>query len=339
MSDSAKDRRSQWYVIDRCMTLLLRLMREPASSSELLQTVVDKAYHQEGKRLSVGAAARRFEEDRTRLRTWFECEITYDRATECYLLKSIGRPLIDLPPDALRGLAFLEATFSGDGVPMGSEVRALIEIILMTVPNQRQRELERERVALEVNLQPRDQDEISDEVRDKILQACSEHRQLEFEYLSPKREDGEWRYHRVEPMRYYFDTVRSHYYLEAYRLETITPRGRWHKEEVTAYRLGRIRNPKILPSKFPPGRRVKTVELVYELTPEVARLGVTEHIPGSIITQQEDGCAIIHAPSKNLFFDLRTLLHYGANCRVTGGEEALEAMKKLIEQMYQRYQK
>lgn len=338
MSNSGKDRRSQWLVIDRCMTLLRRLLRGEASSDELLQIIKDKAYEDEDKHLSESEAARRFEEDRNRLRTRLKCEIIYDRGTECYVLKSIDRPLIDIPRDALRGLAFLQATFSGDGVPMGSEVRALMDIVLMTLPSQRRRELERERVALEVNLQPLDQDEISDEVRDKILQACSEHRQLEFEYCSPKRGDGEWRYHRVEPMGYYFDTVRSHYYLEAYRLETQTPRGRWYKEEVTAYRVGRIRNPNILPSKFPPGRRVKSVELVYELTPEVARLGVTKHIPDSTIVRHEDGSAVVHALSRNLFFDLRTLLHYGANCRVTGGKEALDAMKELIEQMYQRYQ-
>ena len=338
MNDSAKDRRSQWLVIDRCMTLLRRLLRGDASSDELLQIIIDKAYEDDNEKLSESAAIRRFEEDRHRLRTFFGCEFRYDRSENVYILEGLDRPLLDLPPDALRGLAFLQATFSGDGVPMGSEVRGLMDIVLMTLPNQRRRELERERVALEVNLQPRDQDEISDEVRDKILQACSEHRQLEFEYRSPKREDGDWRYHRVEPMRYYFDTVRSHYYLEAYRLETITQYGHWYKEEVAAYRVGRIRNPYILPSKFPSGRRVKTVELVYELTPEVARLGVTEQIPDSMIVKQEDGSAIVRALSKNLFFDLRTLLHYGANCRITGGEEALEGMRKLIEQMYQRYQ-
>lgn len=105
------------------------------------------------------------------------------------------------------------------------------------------------------------------------------------------------------------------------------------------FRLGRMRNPKVLPTHFPLGKRpVPSYELSYELAPKVARLGVTEYFKDSKIEQREDGSAIVRATSTNLFQDLRILLHYGANCRVIGGEKAVHEMKALVEGMFKRYQ-
>ena len=53
--------------------------------------------------------------------------------------------------------------------------------------------------------------------------------------------------------------------------------------------------------------------------------------------QHEDGSATVRAMSNMLFLDLRKLLHYGAACRVIGGEKAVREMKAIIGQMYKTY--
>lgn len=330
-------RRSTWSVSLRCLTLLLRLMRSETTTQEMLDIVEQKAIA-DGENLSRSALQRRLEEDRFRLREWFGCEWDYDRRADTYTLTAIERPLLDLTPEALRGLAFLQSAFSGDTAPMGEEVRALIDLLLMVLPEARLNELRRERGFLEVNLQSRDSDYISNEVQDILQRACSEHRQLEFEYYSPKQTDGQPRRHLVEPLRYYYDTVRTHYYLEAYWIETHGPKGHQLHEEIQPFRVGRIRNPRILPTHFRPGGRpVRKHELIYELAPEVARLGVTQHFPGSVITPHSDGGATVHTQSTNLFFDLRTLLYYGANCRIIGGEEAVKQIREIVKRLHERY--
>ncbi len=331
-------RRSQWAVFDRCLALLIYLMAQPATSHELLQIVFEKA-EADGEHLKRSAATRRFEEDRQRLRTWMGADIRYDRSENLYMLYGIDRALIDLSPEALRGLAFLQSTFSSNDAPMSLEVRTLIERVQMALPSKSRREIGRQRGLLELNLRNRDEDQIPEVVWDAVQTACSEQRQLEFDYHAPGQSDGKPRTHVVEPSGYAFDPVRGHYYLECFWIESRGPLGTRLQRKMQAFRLGRILNPHILPTHFPSGgRSVLKEELVYELTPEIARRGVTRHFPGSLIVQQPDGGAMVRTFSSNLFLDLRTLLHYGPNCRVVGGEKAVEEMKLLIKQMYQVYQ-
>jgi predicted DNA-binding transcriptional regulator YafY len=334
---STHPRGSQWMVVRRCLAMLCRLMRGNTPSPELLD-IVYSAARDEGEELTLSAAQKRFEEDRARLKLWFECDWEYDRKAEEYELLTVGLPLLDLSDPAAQGLAFLDATFSANDAPMRDEVQTLVRHIKMLLPPVRRREIDRYRT-LTMDIKQRDKDEIDDEIHDMVQQACSECRQLEFDYSSPQRTDGPvW--HLVEPMRYFFDPVRSHYYLEAFNLESHSQTyGRQSARKVWTYRLGRIKNARILPNHFATRERhVPTYPLEYTLTPEVARFGVTEHIPNSLIFSQEDGSALIQAKSKNLFFDVRTLLHYGANCRIIGGEEALRQVKPIVEQMYNLYQ-
>lgn len=282
---------------------------------------------------------KRFEDDRQKLCDVFGCELEYSRDEGTWTLVSMNRPLIDLPPDAVRGLAFLQATFEADTAPMRGEVRALTDALLMLISESGRDEVSRERGLIEVDLRQRDEDQIPERVWSTIQRACMRHQELEFDYLSPKHEDRTLRTHRVEPIRCYFNSVWAHYYLEAYCIEHRGPNGIFPGEYISHYRMGRISEPRMLPTKFVPGRRKpRKYELVYELTPEIARLGVTRHIEDSEVEKRPDGSAIVRAVSTDLFFDLRTLLHYGPNCRVIGGEEALRDMKALVRGMFQLYQ-
>ncbi len=327
-------RGSQWRVLRRCIEILTRLQRGPAPSDELLAIVSAS----EDDPSEPAGVKRRFEEDRRRLRQILGCNIEYDHRSNQYNLREVDLPLLDLPPEAIRGLAFLQATFSKDA-PMSHEVGTLIDLLLMLISEERRREVAHERALLEVDLRPRDKDRIEDAVWEAIQKACNSHRQLEFDYFSPRHADREPRRNLVEPQRYYFDTTRKHYYLEAFCLEVSGPKGTWPRREVVHYRIGRIRGPRVIPQVFVPRRMgPRLYELIYELGPEIARLGVTEHFPSSQVDYRPDGSTEVHTMVDDLFFALRALLHYGPGCRVLGGEEALREMRKLIKAMADQYQ-
>ena len=198
------DRHSQWEVFDRCYALLLRLMCGSAHSEELLQ-IVESEIRENHESVSLSSTQKRFEEDRRRLRNWFCAEIEYDRREDSYTLTNIHRPLIDLPEDAVRGLAFLQATFAPEEAVMGAEVLALINSVQMLLPDQRRREIERERGLIEANLQPRDEDDIPNGLLDTLSRVCSQRQQVEFDYIAASNQDGIPRTHVVEPLRCLFD--------------------------------------------------------------------------------------------------------------------------------------
>jgi len=328
-------RRSQWRVMLRCLSLLQRLMQGPATTSEL-KRIIQREAEENADDVLDNSILKRFEEDRRRLREIFECELEYDRPNELYTLISVGRALIDLPPEALRGLAFLQVTFH-ETAPMVQEIKSLVEILGRAMPSIRQKQLSNERGMVELDLRARDDDDINELVWDKIAEAIKHTRQLKFKYLAPGREDGLPVDHRVEPQRIYFDD--NHFYLRAYCIETESSNGRYSQQKIWPYRIGRISRPALLETKFVRDSHVpREYELVYQLDAAIARRGVTRRFAKTNIEMQPDKSAIVYAVSYDLFSDLRTLLKYGAGCRVLGGDEALKEMKTLVTKMYQRYQ-
>jgi predicted DNA-binding transcriptional regulator YafY len=330
-----KGKMSSWRVADRCLHILVRLMSGPAKSGELLEIVLDRAIA-DGESTERNALLKRFEEDRGRLKNWL-CEIQYNRPDDEYELIGLKRPLFDLTPKAVHGLAFLQASFSVPNMPMRDDVNALIDNLMLVLSQERRREIVKQRGVLEFEMNARDDDVISPEVWDAVQRVCNEPQLLQFDYLSPRHETGIKRRHLVEPMRHFYSATRGHFYLEAYCLESwgeqhSTPR------QVITYRMGRMSNVVVLPTRFRrDSRRIPKHDLVYELKPEVARLGVTQYFDDSQVIPHDDGGATVRALSSNLFFDLRTLLHYGANCRVVGGERAVSEMRSIVKAMYEGY--
>ncbi len=336
MSRSDNSRRSQWRVLDRCMTMLRLLLRGPAQADSLLQVIIDDAADDE-QPITKGEASRRFEEDRSRLRQHFGCDITYVRGDDVYQLNSIDKPIIDLSDEAIRGLAFLRATFHPTHAPDRDTVLALVDEVTRLLPAARQQEALRESGFTELRLGIRDQDVIREDVREAVQRACDERRRLEILYLSPNRPDGLSVRHLLEPYRLYFDTKGGHYFLEAFSLESESATyGRRLQERLMRFRLGRIQEAYVQEKHFVP-RRIPKKELVYRLSPEVARGGVSQQFEGSQIVLNEDGSATIRALSSNLFGDLRELLRYGAECEVLGGDEARDEMRRLVRAMGEIY--
>lgn len=88
--DDRGDRRSQWTVIRRCVMLVARLLKSPASNAELLAIVsVDENVPKD-------VLQKRFENDRQRLRE-LGCKIHYRREEDLYELSDAGifQELID----------------------------------------------------------------------------------------------------------------------------------------------------------------------------------------------------------------------------------------------------
>lgn len=327
-------RDSQWYVLKRCLQIIVTLLHEPATK----ETLLNISAGEDKERLSTLALNRRLENDLKRLRDVLGCEIAFDREQKCYTIMSIDIPLIDLSPLALQGLAFLQTSFQNNRSPMWSAVQQLIDEIVIKLPKTRQSELRRWGRKLLLDLSPKDDDEIDDSVWEVVERACYHRQLLEFDYYSPSHDDGKPRRNQVEPYEIKFDTQRGHYYLYAFRLLVKGPKGIWNKQEFLDYRLGRITKPLILPKHFSPRNRKANHKLVYELTPQIARFGVTRLFPNCEVISRDDGSAEVHAYVDNLFMSLRELLYYGPGCRVIGDEEAVKQMRELVYDTWSRYE-
>lgn len=323
-------RQSQWLVITRCLALLRRLMQGDATAEDLI--AVMREYEDYVREYSDEQLRDKMEKDIKRLRESLQHDIRYLRAEKAYRLEKLGHPLIDLPNEALRALAFLEQTFSATTILYRDEVMNLLNFIRAALPEARAEQVGRIRGLLEIELSTRDSKAIDPDVRDKLSLACSAHHEIEFLYLSSQHEDGIPRRHRVEPYRFYLESTRRHYILDAYQLEISEPY-QMFPNRMGQYRVERINDLKVLPKRFVPRQlHAEGKEIIYRLAPSIARLrDITPHIPNSKIEYLPDGSAEVYAVSCNLFNDVRRLLYYGANCRVLGGKEALQEMKKLVQ--------
>jgi predicted DNA-binding transcriptional regulator YafY len=326
-------RDSQWHVLRRCLQIIVTLQHAPTPKQALATISAG-----DDDTLTDTALDSRLQKDLKRLREVFGCTITYHRDRQDYTLDAIDFPLIDISPKAIQGLAFLQTTFHDDA-PMGTAVQQFIDEIKARLPEARRSDLRRHSRTLLLDLSSKDEDEINDVIWDTVQAACESRRLLEFDYYSPNHDDGEPRHNLVEPHRTYFDTQRGHFYLYAYRLRVTGPHGSWDKQTFLHYRLGRIADPHMLPGHFTSRQKKNPQhELIYELSPQIARFGVTHHFPNCEITPRDDGGVEVRTKVDDLFMPLKTLLHYGPGCRVTGGREAVARMRDLVHNTWKLYE-
>ena len=327
-------------VVRRCLALLRRLQRGPASKNELLSAALEAVDKQAYGGATGRALDKRFEGDKAKLRDLFGLELRYSRATGTYAIEDVWEPLLDLPDEALTAIVFLQETFD-PGAPMHDEVQNFLGLITSYLSPERWGDLERRRTALRVEWGQRDDDVIAPGVEAALSRALVEHRLVAFDYSSPAQADGAPRRHTVEPWKQYFDSVRGHYYLWGYCRRTDGPLGKHTQNRYFRYRPGRIGNLEVLPQKLPPAPpRARRFELVYRLASEIARRGeVTRHPGIAILTAepQPDGSLIVRGETEDVWWAVRTLLHYGANCRVLGGGEALDEMRRTVREMGRVY--
>jgi len=335
-----RDKQSTRSVLGRCLALLHRLQRGPAGKRELIRVVLDTVGRDAYGRSAGRALDKRFEADKRRLRNLFGVVLRYHRSAAEYEIAELETALLDLPDEGLSTIAFLQETFR-PGTPRHDEVQNLLTLLLGYLSPDRRQELQRQRTALQIEWGQRDDDVITLQVEDGLTRALIQRRLVEFDYHSPAQQDRQPRRHTVEPRERYFDSVRGHYYLRGYCRYTVGPPGRREQNRYFQYRLGRIRNLKVRAAKLPPmPRRAAKVEVVYRLAPDIARRREVTRHPGIEILQTEqqpDGGVLVRAETAEVWWAVRTLLHYGANCQVVGGAEALLEMRRVVEEMGQVY--
>lgn len=331
-------RESEWLVIRRCLAIVRRLQRGPASWRQLVEAV--RATVPEAYGLTEGTPLyKRFRRDLERLRDSLGVEIRANRRTKEYILIEADPPLLDLPDEDLDTLAWLEQTFHPNS-PKYRQVGNLLRRLQNYLSSERRAQIEQQRTALILDLGQRDEDQLDPEVERGLLEALSRRRRMEFDYTSPLNPDGQPRRHVVdvyEPA--YFDMERGHYYVYGYCHYAVTPAGQDIVEDYITYRLGRIRNLKLLPDRLPPSPpSPKQFPLQYWLAPSVARGGVTQHrwIIIERVEPVEEGI-IVHGTTPHPFFAVQELMHYRENCRVLGGPEMLKRMQETVEKMSKLY--
>jgi predicted DNA-binding transcriptional regulator YafY len=330
-------RESHWLVIRRCLAIIRRAQRGPATWKELAEAVLEQdpeAYGgTQGKTLH-----RRLENDLRRIRDELLVDLYYDRQAGGYGIRDVWLPLLDLPDDDLATIAWLEEMFSLES-PQHDEVHSLLDKLRLYLGSERLGVIERCRTTLTVDLEQRDEDEARASVWRNLTRALREKRRIELVYHSSTQQQP--CRHVVDPYEFAFDAARGHYYLRGYCRHVDGVEGREEERCFIAYRLGRILAVTVLPQKLPPVPPVVVrYAVVYELTPAVAQPGVTRQ-PGidiHNIERREDGGALVCGETDNVFWAARTLLHYGSNCRVVGGPEMVQEMRAVVEGIAKVYE-
>ena len=241
-------RESHWLVIRRCLAIIHRVQRGPASWQDLIEAVQAQEGHDaygEATGEAAGQARRR------RIRENMGVDLCFDRQAGGYVIKGTWRPLLDLPDEDLATMAWLEETFGLES-PQHDEVHALLGRLRLYLGTERLAALERCRTSLAVDLGRRDEDQIRPSVWNGLTKALLERRQVELVYLSPRYEDGQPRRHVVEPYERTFDTTHGHYYLRAYCRRVEGPDGRDDPRCYRTYRVGRILELTVLAQKMSP---------------------------------------------------------------------------------------
>lgn len=331
---------SSWLVARRCLAILLRVMRGPARRDELLAAV----YAAEGAdaygRAEGRALIKRFEGDKRRLREQLRTPIRYDAAAGGYVLDTAAQPLLDLPDEELRTLAWLTDTFGPDS-PRFAEVQQLFDRLSSLLPEERRRLVQRASGRMPTpDLRRRDSETISPDVWAAVSAAYEQRRELSFDYSGG--EDPTVRHHHVQPWDFEF-TDRGHWRLRGFCLWVEGPEGRLEVGDYRHYRLSRMRagSARVWPRVLPPIRpRGRPVAAVFEMSPRIARFGVSarrELIGEPTITPAAGGWMRVTGQTLDVFDLARNLLYYGAHCRVVGGPELLGEVRGLVRGLGELY--
>ena len=338
-------RESHWLVVRRCLAIIRRAQRGRAGREDLIKAML--AEESPGdigspdciEEVEKSALFRRLENDLRRIRRNLLVDVNFDRQAGGYMIRDCWTPLLDLPDRDLATIAWLEETFDLRS-PQHDEVHSLLGKLRLYLGPERLAVIERSRTALALDLSQRDEDEILPAVQEKLTKALLQRRQIEFLYLSPQYEDGQPRRHVADPHERYFDTTRGHYYLYAYCRRCEGPEGHEELNCFITYRIGRISALKVLPRKLSPvSPAAPCYQVAYELKPEIARTGTSRPrwIEVETVDHREDGSALVRGKTSNLFWAVRSLLHYGPNCRVIGGPEMAQEMREIVRKMVEMY--
>lgn len=322
-------RGSDWMVVRRCLALVERLQRGPASPQELVQAVCD-ALGPDAYPPDPSARAAAFKHDRDHLRQHLDADFVYDPAARQYALTQAG-PFgrLHLSDSALRAVRLLSEAFTGQ---MGArqEVQALLQELTTRLSPADQRRLETLNSAVDLDLQQDvDRGSIPEVVWQTVERAVRVQRKLCFNYISPRHEDRLPRYHEAAPAQMRFQ--RGHWYLYAFDLYSRDPYGEERFD--SGYKNFRVQyicaDEKLIisPTRLPGvARTPPRYEVHYRLEPRLARGQISHHFENTHITRLPDGRAEVTATTDNLWEAAQVLLSYSDGCEVLGCPELRQMM-------------
>jgi proteasome accessory factor C len=320
-------RRASNLAIRRRLAVVRRLVRGPASASELLAVITADLPHTEAP--TARAAALRH--DLRALRQDWDCRITY-RPGLGYVLHDLGvLAVLDLPDESIQALATLRAAY-----PATSEqVRLLLQQLQIALPPERRDELLQRRPELRV-VGPEARYRLHTPTLQAIRRALGR-QYLRFDY-APAYRSGIER-HRAAPLEL---LVRdSHTYLLAYCAEQPRPMeecyGGYVEFRVDQIVEGTVR---VLPSLLPPILPPRpSWQVVYELAPVIARHRHVAHwFPETQISYRDDGSALVTATVHSLWQARQVLLRYLENVRVLDPPDLIALMRETIQRLSALYQ-
>jgi predicted DNA-binding transcriptional regulator YafY len=331
-------RESPWWVMQRCLAIVRRLLRGPASGRELMAyvraQVGDEAYSSDG-----AAARKAFQRDRARLRDEFGVAWAYDGAAGEYVLTSPGQfGLLDLSDEHLAAIKLLYSIFEEHESPI-VPVKPLLDHLLSLMPADRRQRLARLADVMRVEMPELDERRIPARVWDTVERATRRRRQLAFHYHSPQQADGLPRYWVVAPVELRFR--RGHWYLLCWQMYWRSHRGEGHEPAYRRFRLQYIADDErleVLPSKVSvEHRRPPRYFVHYLLKAPVGRGDISRYFEEMRVEPRPDGSALVQGFCDDAWDAVRTLLGYGENCVVLGGEEVLQQMRRRVHGVAENY--
>lgn len=333
------NRDSQWHVLRRCLAIIRRVQRGPTDWRGLVEAVLHDERGAYGQKDEL-ARLNLLHDDLRRIRNYLFVNIRADPRTKEYFINGLERALLDMPAEDVTTMAWLEQAF-GPNSPRHEAVQQFLERLRFYLPDERRRELERQRTALILELGQQDDDRLSPEVELKLQEALARRLRVEFDYLSPQNETGQPRHHVVdifEPPR--FEATLGHYYVRGWCHYNAGQADRFDVGAYVPYRLGRVSNLRFTSNRLPASPpQAKRYQVEYWLSAQVARQGVTRRrwIDIETVERQADESVIVHGVTDDVFFAVQELMHYRYHCQVRGGPEVVAHMREAVQKMADLY--
>lgn len=314
----------------RRFALLVRLHRGPHRRQELITALERENLFAYRQQVDSQAAEKQrlyqFRRDIQALRG-LGCDVSFDPKTDCYAWHNSPFGL-SLDNSQLTTFAMLLKTFDDSTVLHAADIQALLAFLKAHLPEDQQKSLATRSRSFDIDLhETTDYRNAHPQTIERIEKALQNRRQLQFHYRTLR--DGKERRHVIEPVRLVFE--HGHVYLYGWSLE-------YQKE--LRFRLDYIvqGSAEILPTRIAPSHPSPiSYVLRYELSPVIARNGVSQHFPDQTVEPHTDGSATVTARITDLFEARRILLSYGENCTVLEPAPLVEQMRVVAAEFSKKY--
>jgi len=324
-SDSSTERANR-----RRLALLALLHRRPFDYAELIAALDKDGLFSYDHASDVAVIARQqyyqFRNDIQALHR-LSCDIRYDRRIRCYIWHNSPFGLA-LTQEQLTTFALLLNTFNDTKMIHADEIKALLSFFVEQLPPEQQKQLARHRYPFSIDLhETTDYHNADAHNIQQIERAIERSQQLKFTYRSLK--EGKEHVHVIEPQPLVFE--RGHVYLNGWSPE-------YGKQ--LRFRLDYILpgSADVLPTRIVQNRPSPvSYVLRYQLSPVIARNGVSQHFDNQHVESHADGSATVTARITDLFDARRILLSYGENCTVLEPPKLVKQMRTVAIDFAKKY--